>query len=104
MKKHGVIINVASAAGLYPSVADPIYSGSKGIRIHIFLKLIIDLFCSPKYFFEGGVVMFTRSLALLKREGIRINTICPEVKNWIERQCPCFERISLSSSTFLTRK
>ncbi|XP_078432642.1 ARP protein (REF) isoform X2 [Wolffia australiana] len=54
-KKTGVIINLASSAGLYPMQIDPIYSGSK-----------------------GGVVMFTRSLASLKSEGIRINTLCPE--------------------------
>ncbi|KAL2537386.1 ARP protein (REF) [Forsythia ovata] len=54
-KKPGVIINVGSASGLYPMYADPIYSASK-----------------------GGVVMFTRSLALYKRQGIRINVLCPE--------------------------
>ncbi|KAG2304996.1 hypothetical protein Bca52824_033647 [Brassica carinata] len=51
----GVIINMGSAAGLYPSPLDPIYSASK-----------------------GGVVLFTRSLAYLKRQGIRINVLCPE--------------------------
>ncbi|CAA6659442.1 unnamed protein product [Spirodela intermedia] len=55
MEKHGVIINLASAAGLYPLYVDPIYAGSK-----------------------GGVVMFTRSLRFFKREGIRINVLCPE--------------------------
>ncbi|KZV37445.1 zinc-binding alcohol dehydrogenase domain-containing protein 2 [Dorcoceras hygrometricum] len=54
-KKPGVIINVGSASGLYPMYADPIYSGAK-----------------------GGVVLFTRSLALYKRQGIRINALCPE--------------------------
>ncbi|CAI9786321.1 unnamed protein product [Fraxinus pennsylvanica] len=54
-KKPGVIINLGSASGLYPMYADPIYSASK-----------------------GGVVMFTRSLALYKRQGIRINVLCPE--------------------------
>ncbi|XP_047325265.1 prostaglandin reductase-3-like [Impatiens glandulifera] len=54
-QKPGVIINLGSAAGLYPMLGDPIYSGSK-----------------------GGVVMFTRSLTLLKREGIRANVLCPE--------------------------
>ncbi|KAL3617372.1 hypothetical protein CASFOL_036575 [Castilleja foliolosa] len=55
-KKTWCIINVFSAAGLYPMFADPIYSGTK-----------------------GGVVLFTRSLALYKRQGIRINVICLEV-------------------------
>ncbi|XP_074587154.1 uncharacterized protein LOC141843041 [Curcuma longa] len=54
-KKPGVIINMGSASGLYPMYADPIYSGTK-----------------------GGVVLFTRSLAPLKREGIRVNVLCPE--------------------------
>ncbi|PIM99242.1 15-hydroxyprostaglandin dehydrogenase [Handroanthus impetiginosus] len=54
-KKPGVVINVGSASGLYPMYADPIYSGSK-----------------------GGVVLFTRSLALYKRQGIRVNALCPE--------------------------
>lgn len=30
--------------------------------------------------FPGGVVLFTRSLTPYKREGIRVNTLCPEVK------------------------
>ncbi|KAJ4716331.1 Zinc-binding alcohol dehydrogenase domain-containing protein 2 [Melia azedarach] len=54
-KKPGVIINMGSAAGLYPMYRDPIYSGSK-----------------------GGVVLFTRSLAPYKRKGIRVNVLCPE--------------------------
>ncbi|XP_076956313.1 uncharacterized protein LOC143631425 [Bidens hawaiensis] len=54
-KKPGVIINLGSAAGLYPHIADPIYSASK-----------------------GGVVMFTRALALYKKKGIRANVLCPE--------------------------
>ncbi|KAL6963998.1 15-hydroxyprostaglandin dehydrogenase (NAD(+)) [Sarracenia purpurea var. burkii] len=54
-KKPGVIINMGSASGLYPMVADPIYSGSK-----------------------GGVTLFTRSLVPYKRQGIRINVLCPE--------------------------
>ncbi|CAH9125801.1 unnamed protein product [Cuscuta epithymum] len=53
--KPGVIINLGSASGLYPMYGDPIYSGSK-----------------------GGVVMFTRSLAPYKRQGIRVNVLCPE--------------------------
>ncbi|KAK1439921.1 hypothetical protein QVD17_05746 [Tagetes erecta] len=54
-KKPGVIINLGSAAGLYPNIADPIYSATK-----------------------GGVVMFTRSLIPYKKKGIRANVLCPE--------------------------
>ncbi|WVZ65206.1 hypothetical protein U9M48_014612 [Paspalum notatum var. saurae] len=54
-KKPGVIINIGSAAGLYPMFFDPIYSATK-----------------------GGVVMFTRALAPLKRHGVRVNVLCPE--------------------------
>lgn len=54
-QKSGVIINLGSASGLYPMLNDPIYSSSK-----------------------GGVVLFTRSLSLYKRQGIRINVLCPE--------------------------
>ncbi|RDX57695.1 15-hydroxyprostaglandin dehydrogenase [NAD(+)], partial [Mucuna pruriens] len=54
-KRPGVIINLGSASGLYPMVADPIYSGSK-----------------------GGIVMFSRALRLYKRQGIRVNVLCPE--------------------------
>ncbi|KAF3339469.1 hypothetical protein FCM35_KLT16940 [Carex littledalei] len=53
--KPGVIVNMGSASGLYPMYFDPIYSSTK-----------------------GGVVMFTRSLAFLKRRGIRVNVLCPE--------------------------
>ncbi|PQQ04396.1 zinc-binding alcohol dehydrogenase domain-containing protein 2-like [Prunus yedoensis var. nudiflora] len=55
VQKPGVIINMGSAAGLYPLYGDPIYSGSK-----------------------GGVVQFTRSLVTYKCQGIRINVLCPE--------------------------
>ncbi|CAI7743176.1 unnamed protein product [Closterium sp. NIES-54] len=54
-RTSGVIVNVASAAGLYPSPNGPIYAASK-----------------------AGVVMFTRSLAHLAASGIRINALCPE--------------------------
>ncbi|KAE9607270.1 putative 15-hydroxyprostaglandin dehydrogenase (NAD(+)) [Lupinus albus] len=54
-KRPGAIINLGSASGLYPMYFDPIYSGSK-----------------------GGVVMFTRALRPYKRQGIRINVLCPE--------------------------
>ncbi|KAE8667868.1 ARP protein (REF) isoform 2 [Hibiscus syriacus] len=56
LKKSGVIINLGSFAGLIPSDLIPIYSSSK-----------------------GGVVMFTRSLAGYKRQGIRANVLCPDV-------------------------
>ncbi|BBH09551.1 hypothetical protein Prudu_022080 [Prunus dulcis] len=62
VKKPGVIINMGSAAGLYPLDGDPIYSGSK-----------------------GGVVQFTRSLVPYKHKGIRINVLCPEYNG---RLCP----------------
>ncbi|GLU09294.1 hypothetical protein SLE2022_261600 [Rubroshorea leprosula] len=55
MRKPGVIINLGSSAGLYPSTKDPVYSSSK-----------------------AGVVLFTRSLAAYKRQGIRVNVLCPE--------------------------
>lgn len=55
MQKPGIIINMGSASGLYPMFFDPIYSGSK-----------------------GGVVLFTRSLVPYKRQGIRVNVLCPE--------------------------
>ncbi|XP_020268724.1 prostaglandin reductase-3 [Asparagus officinalis] len=55
LKKPGVIINLGSASGLYPMFADPIYSGTK-----------------------GGITLFTRSLAPLSRERIRVNVLCPE--------------------------
>lgn len=53
--KPGVIINLGSASGLYPMYQDPIYTATK-----------------------GGVVLFTRSLLPFKRQGIRINVLCPE--------------------------
>ena len=31
------------------------------------------------HFLAGGVVMFTRSLIRLKRQGVRVNVLCPEV-------------------------
>eukprot|EP00249_Psilotum_nudum_P024807 c29298_g1_i10 orf=195-1640(+) len=51
----GVILNVASASGLFPSQNTPIYSATK-----------------------GAVVLFTRSLRKYATRKIRINTICPE--------------------------
>ncbi|KAG2241540.1 hypothetical protein Bca52824_096476, partial [Brassica carinata] len=80
-QKPGVIINMGSAAGLYPMSFDPIYSAAKGLLVCLLFLLI----CSPLYLFfsgysisTGGVVLFTRSLAHLKRQGIRINVLCPE--------------------------
>ncbi len=50
----GVIVNTASMAGLDPVGASPVYSAAK-----------------------AGVVQFTRTLAHLASEGIRVNAICP---------------------------
>jgi NAD(P)-dependent dehydrogenase (short-subunit alcohol dehydrogenase family) len=50
----GVIVNTASMAGLDPRGASPVYSAAK-----------------------AGVVQFTRTLAHLASEGIRVNAICP---------------------------
>ena len=50
----GVIVNTASMAGLDPIGASPVYSAAK-----------------------AGVVQFTRTLAHLASEGIRVNAICP---------------------------
>lgn len=50
----GVIVNTASMAGLDPRGASPVYSAAK-----------------------AGVVQFTRTLAHLTSEGIRVNAICP---------------------------
>ncbi|KAG8368364.1 hypothetical protein BUALT_Bualt15G0037800 [Buddleja alternifolia] len=36
-KRPGVIINVGSSAGLYPLIADPIYSGTKGYLYSLLL-------------------------------------------------------------------
>jgi NAD(P)-dependent dehydrogenase (short-subunit alcohol dehydrogenase family) len=53
----GVIVNLASWAGLYPMAASPVYSAAK-----------------------AGVVGFTRSLGGLAGEfGIRVNAVCPEL-------------------------
>ncbi|XP_077213212.1 ARP protein (REF) [Tasmannia lanceolata] len=53
--KPGVILNLGSASGLYPMYDDPIYSATK-----------------------GAVILFTRSLVPYKRQGIRVNVLCPE--------------------------
>jgi NAD(P)-dependent dehydrogenase (short-subunit alcohol dehydrogenase family) len=50
----GVIVNTASMAGLTPAGASPVYSAAK-----------------------AGVVHFTRTLAPLAAEGIRVNAVCP---------------------------
>ena len=50
----GVIVNTASMAGLIPQAGSPVYATSK-----------------------AGVIQFTRSLAYLAGEGIRVNVICP---------------------------
>lgn len=50
----GMIINTASMGGLMPMAMSPVYAASKASVIH-----------------------FTRSLAYLADEGIRVNVICP---------------------------
>ena len=50
----GVIINTASMGGLVPMPMGPVYAASK-----------------------AGVIHFSRSLAYLANEGIRVNVICP---------------------------
>jgi NAD(P)-dependent dehydrogenase (short-subunit alcohol dehydrogenase family) len=57
LRRHGgggVIINTASMAGLVPVPTTPVYAASK-----------------------AGVIHFTRSLAYLAAEGIRVNAVCP---------------------------
>lgn len=51
---NGVIINTASMGGLLPMPGSPVYAATK-----------------------AGVVNFSRSLAYLADEGIRVNAICP---------------------------
>lgn len=53
--KGGTVLNVGSAAGLYPTSEAPLYSSSK-----------------------GGVVIFSRALQHLAKKKIRVNVICPE--------------------------
>ena len=50
----GVIINMASMGGLVPMANSPVYAATK-----------------------AGVIQFSRSLAFLAEEGIRVNAICP---------------------------
>jgi NAD(P)-dependent dehydrogenase (short-subunit alcohol dehydrogenase family) len=50
----GVIVNTASMGGLLPMPGSPVYAATK-----------------------AGVINFTRSLAYLSAEGIRVNAICP---------------------------
>ncbi len=50
----GVIINTASMGGLVPMPTSPVYAASK-----------------------AGVIHFSRSLAYLAAEGIRVNAVCP---------------------------
>ena len=50
----GVIINISSVLGLQPQGSNPLYAASK-----------------------HGLVGFTRSLAHLAREGVRVNTLSP---------------------------
>jgi len=50
----GLIVNTASMGGMVPMPANPVYAASK-----------------------AGVIHFTRSLAYLAAEGIRVNAVCP---------------------------
>jgi short-subunit dehydrogenase len=46
-QKPGVIINMGSAAGLYPMPVDPIYAASKGFMLlvsYCFFHLFIELY------------------------------------------------------------
>jgi 15-hydroxyprostaglandin dehydrogenase (NAD) len=77
LKQAGVVVNVASLAGLYPQAAQPVYAAVK-----------------------AGVVNFTKSLGYLGSKGIRVNAVCPSfaktaltdkavqagfaIKDWVE--------------------
>ncbi|HEY8489849.1 MAG TPA: SDR family oxidoreductase [Dehalococcoidia bacterium] len=50
----GVIVNTASMGGLIPMAGSPVYAATK-----------------------AGVIHFSRSLAYLAAEGIRVNAVCP---------------------------
>lgn len=50
----GVIVNTASMGGMVPMPMNPVYAATK-----------------------AGVIQFTRSLAYLAGEGIRVNAVCP---------------------------
>lgn len=50
----GVIVNTASMGGIVPMPTNPVYAATK-----------------------AGVIQFTRSLAYLVGEGIRVNAVCP---------------------------
>jgi NAD(P)-dependent dehydrogenase (short-subunit alcohol dehydrogenase family) len=52
----GVIVNTGSMGGIIPMPTSPIYAATK-----------------------AGVIQFTRSLAYLASEGIRVNAICPSI-------------------------
>jgi len=52
----GVIINTGSMGGMVPMPTSPVYAATK-----------------------AGVIQFTRSLAHLANEGIRVNAVCPTV-------------------------
>jgi NAD(P)-dependent dehydrogenase (short-subunit alcohol dehydrogenase family) len=54
--RGGVIVNMSSLIGLHPMAEAPVYSAAK-----------------------AGVVAFTRALAGLAEEGIRVNAVCPEL-------------------------
>lgn len=71
----GQILNIGSAAGLYPMQYGSLYSASK-----------------------GGVVMFTRALRGLKQMGIRANVLCPEFI-----QTPFLDNLPTTERKFVSR-
>lgn len=59
VQKPGVIINMGSAAGLYPMYGDPIYSASKGL-CYVLLNAIgcsLKTFCQFNFVFNSNVSM-----------------------------------------------
>lgn len=104
--RPGVVLNIGSAAGIYPSPHDPIYAATKGSSIlNLTCCAFHSSYCiyacriSPPILYQiayhepdnaifffptGGVVMFSRSLVPYKRQGIRVNVLCPEVRVLLE--------------------
>jgi NAD(P)-dependent dehydrogenase (short-subunit alcohol dehydrogenase family) len=53
-------------------------------NLNFLLHYVLYLHYAITSFLAGGVVMFTRSLAPLKRHGVRVNVLCPEVLNELD--------------------
>ncbi|KAH0451428.1 hypothetical protein IEQ34_018727 [Dendrobium chrysotoxum] len=49
-KRPGVVINIGSASGLYPMYAEPIYSGSKGILVIVYVGIYTGEVVVESYF------------------------------------------------------